>query len=172
MAEGTTIFQHWIFSKIILPFLLITTLVYAILEKTKLFGDGKHQINAIIAFVIGLTFTGVAYYTDIVNNMILFLSVALVVLFVILLIWGFVWGEKEAGKGFVLEGWMKTVLVILGGVAFLFAIFWATGLNQKMLNALFGQSWSNTFWTNFLFVAVIVIALVLLLKKSKDGGGK
>lgn len=165
----TTIFQHWVFSKFILPFLLIVTLVYAILEKTKLLGDGKHQLNAVIAFVIGLTFTGVAYYTDVVNNMILFLSVALVVLFVILLIWGFVWGEKEAGKGFVLENWMKWILAILGGIAFLFAVFWATGLNQKILDSLFGQRWSNTFWTNFLFIAVIVVALVLLLKKQKDG---
>ena len=171
MAEGVTIFQHWIFSKFILPFLLIVTLVYAILEKTKVLGDKNHQINAIVAFVVGLTFTGVAYYTDIVNNMILFLSVALVVLFVILLIWGFVWGEKEAGKGFVLEGWMKWILAILGGVAFLFAVFWATGLNQKILDGLFGQKWSNTFWTNFLFVAVIVIAIVLLLK-NKGGSAK
>jgi hypothetical protein len=170
MAEVTTIFQHWIFSKFILPFLLIVTLVYAVLEKTKLLGDAKHQLNAIVAFVVGLTFTGVAYYTDIVNNMILFLSVALVVLFVILLIWGFIWGEKEAGKGFVLEGWMKWVLGILAGVTFLFAVFWATGLNQKILDSLFGQRWSNTFWTNFLFIAVIVVAIVLLLKNQSKGG--
>jgi len=172
MTEVTTIFQHPIFSKFILPFLLIVTLVYAIIEKTKLLGDGKHQINAIIAFVIGLTFTGVAYYTDIVNNMILFLSVALVVLFVILLIWGFVWGEKEAGKGFVLEGWMKWILAVLGGAVFLFAVFWATGLSGKLLNTLFGQSWSNVFWTNFLFVAVIVVAIVLLLKNKGGGSAK
>ena len=49
-----TILQHWIVTQFILPFALITGLVYGILEKTKLLGDEKHQLNAILAFIIGL----------------------------------------------------------------------------------------------------------------------
>lgn len=159
-----TIFQSPIFTKFILPFALIVALVYAILEKTKLFGDGKHQLNAIISFVIGITFTGFLAGTEIVSNMVLFLSVALVVLFVILMLWGFIFGKE---KGFELEDWMKYVLGIVAGIAFIAAVIWATGVQDKIITLLFHQSWSNGFWTNFLFAAVIVISLVLLLRPKK-----
>ncbi len=168
MAEEVTIFQHWIFSKFILPFVLIVTLVYAVLEKTKLLGDNKHQLNAIIAFVIGLTFTGIAYFTDVVNNMILFLSVALVILFVILLLWGFIFGDM--GELFKEVKWVRNLLLGIAGIAIVIGILWASGVSGKLVDSLFGQSWSNAFWTNFLFVAVIVVALVLLLRKQGDGG--
>lgn len=167
MAEET-IFQHWIFSKFILPFALIVALVYAILEKTKLFGEGKHQLNAIIAFVIGLLFTGFVYPTLVIQNMILFLSVALVVLFVILLLWGFVFGDAK--EGFKLEKWMKYSLGAIVGIAVIGAVIWATGFYETAIGLLFKQSWSNTFWTNFLFILVIAIAVALVLRplKKKD----
>ncbi len=159
-----TIFQNWIFTKFILPFALIVALVYGILEKTKLLGDGKHQLNAIIAFVIGITFTGFLAGTQIVSNMVLFLSVALVILFVILMLWGFIFGEKEAGKGFILEPWMKYSLGGVAAIAFIGAVIWATGFWDNINGLLFQQSWSNAFWTNFLFAAVVVISMVLILK--------
>lgn len=166
MAEET-IFQHWIFAKFILPFTLIVALVYGILEKTKLLGEKNHQLNAIIAFAIGLLFTGFVYPTLVVQNLILFLSVALVVLFVILMLWGFLLGDKE-GFNIGKEKWMKWVLVIVTGIAFIIGVLWATGVHEKVIGSLFEQSWSNTFWTNFLFVVVIAVALALVLTKKKD----
>ncbi|RLG15919.1 hypothetical protein DRN69_02300 [Candidatus Pacearchaeota archaeon] len=167
MAEET-IFQHWIFSKFILPFALIVALVYAVLEKTKLLGEDKHQLNAIIAFVIGLLFTGFVYPTLVIQNMILFLTVALVILFVILLLWGFIFGDKDK---FEMASWMKWILGVGVGIASVFAILWATGIHDKVIGYLFQQSWSNVFWTNFLFVIVIAVALALVLK-NKAGAGK
>jgi hypothetical protein len=161
-----TIFQNWIFTKFILPFALIVTLVYAILEKTKLLGDGKHQLNAIISFVIGISFTGFLAGTEIVSNMVLFLSIALVVLFVILMLWGFIYGKKE---GFELEPWMKTILAIVAGLAFIAAVIWATGVQDKIISLLFSQSWSSAFWSNLLFAAVVVVSMVLLLKPKGKG---
>lgn len=159
-----TIFQNWIFTKFILPFVLIWALVYAVLEKTKLLGNDKHQLNAIIALVIGITFTGFLAGTTIVSNMILFLAVALVVLFVILLLWGFI---SSGEKGIELQPWMKFGLIGLAGIAFIWAIIWATGLQATVQKLLLGQTWSTTLWANILFVAVIVAALALVLKKPK-----
>src|SRR3989339_40731 len=67
-----TIFQHWIFTQFAFPFLLIWTLVFALLGKTKLLGDNK-QIDSIVAFVIAFVFIGAAYPKDIVHNLVLFL---------------------------------------------------------------------------------------------------
>lgn len=164
----TTIFQNPIFTRFILPFTLVVSIVYALLEKTKLFGEDKHQVNAIVAFSIGLLFVGFVYPTLVVQNMILFLSVALVILFVILLLWGFVFGEIK--EGFKPATWMKIFLGVIVGIAVIFGVIWATGFKDKLVDFLFRQSWSNTFWTNFLFVIIVVVALVLILvgKKKKE----
>ncbi len=164
MAEDT-ILQHWIFSQFILPFLLIFALIYAILEKTKLFGDGKHQLNAIIAGVIGLIFVGAVYPKIVVGNMILFLTVAIVCVFVVMIIWGFIFGDIK--EGFKPATWMKWVLGIVAGIAFIGAVLWATGWYSDAKNFLFDQVWSSAVWTNVAFILVIAIALALVLKTKK-----
>ena len=166
MAEGDTILQGEVFTRFILPFFLIFFVIFAILEKTKLFGDGKKQINAMIAFVVGLIFVSVLYPTQVVNNLILFLTIALVCVFVIMLLWGFIFGDIE--KGFKPEGWVKITLAILAGIAFIVAVIWATGLLDSVGETLFRQTWSKTFWTNFGFILAIAVALALVLA----GGGK
>ena len=165
MAEET-ILQNEVLTRFILPFLLVFFIVFALLEKTKFFGEGKKQINAMIAFVMGLIFVSVLYPTLVVNNLILFLTVALVSIFVILLLWGFVFGDIE--KGFKPEGWMKIALAVVIGIAFIVAIVWATGLYGKIGEVLFQQTWSKSFWTNFSFIIAIAIALALILgQKNK-----
>ncbi len=169
MAEGV-IFQSDIFSRFILPFVLVSVLIYAILEKTKLLGEDKHQVNAIVSFVVGLIFTGVLYPVLVVQNLVLFLVVAVVILFVILLLWGFIFGGKE---GFELSKWMKYVLGGIAGIAVIFGVFWATGIHntvfERIAEILFRQSWSNAFWTNFLFIVIIAVVLALILRGSKGG---
>ena len=48
------ILQHETLTSFVYPFLLIFFIVFAILEKTKIFGEEKKQVNAFVAFVIGL----------------------------------------------------------------------------------------------------------------------
>jgi len=161
-----TIFQHWIFTRFAFPFLLIFFIVFAVLEKTKILGEDKKQLNAIIAFVIGLIFVGVAYPTEVVGNLILFLSVALVVMFVALLLWGFVAGDIK--EGFTPGKYLKPILGILISIAVVIAVLWAAGLHTKVIDLLFRQSWSSTVWTNVLFVVVVAVALTLILIKRKS----
>ena len=162
------ILQSDILTKFAYPFLLIFFIVFAILEKTKLFGEDKKQTNALIAFVIGLIFVGFAYPKEVVSNMIQFLTVAIIVLFVVLLLWGFIFSDIK--EGFKPEKWMKYLLGIIAGIAVVIAVVWATGSNSKIWDWMFDQSWSGDFWTNFVFIVVVAGALGLILKGS--GGGK
>ena len=163
MAEETTILQHWIFSKFVLPFLFIFVIVYAILEKTKIFGDEKHQLNAIISVVVGLIFVGILYPTTVLNNMILFMTISLITVFVALLLWGFITGKAELPQSKV----MRLIAGIAIIIAVAVALLWALGVSNNILDFLFGQGWSSSFWTNFLFVVVIIVALVLVLSGGK-----
>jgi len=160
---GEIFLQNIVFAKFVLPFLLVFFIVFAILEKTKVFGDDKKQINALIAFVIGLIFVGVAFPKEVVENLILFLTVAIVVVFIFLILWGFVSGKELKIES---TGLRWTIgIAILAGV--LVAVLWATGIQGGVLDLLFGQSWSGTFWTNALFVVLVGAALALILRNSK-----
>ncbi len=161
----SNILQSEVLTRFILPFLLVFFIVFAILEKTKLFGEGKKQLNALISFVIGLIFVSVLSPVLVINNLILFLTIAIVAIFVILLLWGFIFGDIK--EGFKPEPWMKIGLAIIVGIGFIAAIIFATGFYDKIKEFLFGQSWSNTFWTNFAFILVIAIALALILYQKK-----
>ena len=163
MANEEIFLQNWIFTKFALPFLLMFFVVFAILEKTKVFGGDNKQINAMVAFVISLIFIGAANQKAIVENLILFLTVALIVAFVALLLWGFVSGDDlQIG-----DTKMKWAAGIIVGVAVVAAVLWATGIQGGVIDLLFYQSWSSTFWTNALFVVAIAAALTLVLRNSK-----
>ena len=172
MAEET-ILQHWVFTRFVLPFLLIFFIVFGVLEKTKLFGSDKKQLNALIALVIGLILVGAASPTLTISHLILFLTIAVVVLFVALLLWGFVSGEEglKFEKAPKPLRWLIGIVIV---IAVIIALLWALGTEATfagvIFNFLFKSDWSKSFWTNLSFVVVIIIALVLVLRKAKGEG--
>ena len=50
-----TILSSPLVVEVLLPFLLVFTLVFAVLDRTKLLGEGKRQINAIISLAMEQT---------------------------------------------------------------------------------------------------------------------
>ena len=166
MAE-LTFLNNWVVAKFILPFTLVFFVLFAILEKTKVLGDGKHTVNAWVSAIIGLIFVSAVFPKEVIGNLILFLTIAMIVIFVSLLLWGFV-----SGGDIKLEGGVKKLAGIVLIIAVIIAVFWAVGLRIEFLNDtinyLFYQSWSGTFWTNVLFIGAIAIALAVVLTKAKS----
>ncbi|VVB80114.1 Uncharacterised protein [uncultured archaeon] len=162
MAQET-ILQHWIFSQFVLPFLLMFFVVFAVLEKTKVLGD-KKQINALVSFVIGLIFVGAAYQRGMTTNLILFLTVAVIVIFVLYVLIGFAFqGEIKIPE----KSSVKVAIVVVAIIAVIIATLWAAGIQWQgvsdTFNFLFDSGWSGGFWTNAVFVLIIAIALAVVL---------
>ncbi|MEK6906734.1 MAG: hypothetical protein AABW81_03865 [Nanoarchaeota archaeon] len=161
-----TILQSEILVNFAYPFLLIFFLVFAVLEKTNLLGDGKHQINALTSFVIGLIFVSALKPKEITGNLILFLTIAIVIVFITLLLWGFVSGS--ALKENILTN--KAVMWIVGIIliiAVVIAVIWAAGIQTEVTDLLFKKDWSSEFWTNFIFVVIVAVALAVIIKTQK-----
>ncbi len=63
---------------VFLPFVLVFTIIYAFLEKTKVFGEeaghSKHKINAIIAVIIGLFVVGSANILNLTNTIVQYIG--------------------------------------------------------------------------------------------------
>lgn len=158
----TTILQSSIFTDFAFPFLLIFFILFGILEKTEVFGDDKHTLNAMISFVVGLIFVASVFPKAIVGNLILFLTVAIVVVFIALLLWGFISGEapKVPAK-------IQALIGILIVVAVAIALLWAMGVATSTFDFLFSSSWSSSFWTNFAFIAVVIIGMGIAIGGSK-----
>lgn len=159
-----TILQHPILTNFVYPFLLIFFIVFAILEKTKLFGEAKRQINALVAFIVGLIFITALSSLDLVSNLILFLSIALIIVFILLLLWGFVYSGE---KGFTPTKSMKVGLGAVITISVVIAVIWAGGFGGNLYNFLFEQNWSSSLWTNLIFLVLIGVALAVVIKSKK-----
>lgn len=163
------ILQAPLLTDFLYPLLLVFFITYAILEKTGILGEqGKsQQINAGVSLMISLIFVGAVFPKLIVANLVQFMSVGMVIIFVGLLLWGFVSGD---GK---LEGKAVKSAGIIIVIALFFAVLWATGLGsplvlavQKLFAFIFDSNWSGSFWTNVIFVGIIVGAVAIVLKKE------
>ena len=163
-----TIFTNPFFIETVLPLLLIFTVVFAILEKTKILGDGKRQIDAIVALVIALIFVAFGRATDIVVRMIPILGVALIVILIFMILLGSVYGE---GK-FEIPGWLKVVVGILVGILVIAMVLILTGGLDYLLGFIYGDN--SGLLINGILIAVIIgaIATVVLSGKKEESGGK
>jgi len=120
--------ENWGFLDVLLPFILVFTIVFAALQKTKILGEGKKQFNVIIAFVMGASIifphiTG--SYQDwigfdpvnVINASLPQVSIILVAIIMVLLIIG-VFGNEVDFAGTSLSGWI--VLMSFIAVALIF----------------------------------------------------
>jgi len=164
MAE--TILSHPFFTELILPFLLVFALIFAILDKTKILGEGKRQINAIISFVIGLLLIAFPFPRSIIVNLMPFLAVVAVILLVFMILYSFATGEKE----FKMSKGLKITFGILIGVALIVALLVTTGYWDSFIGAVSGGE-GSTIATNLLFVIIIIAAIAIVWGSGKGGGG-
>jgi len=75
-------FATELFTKGVLPFLLVFVLVFAILQKSKIFGEGKKQIDALIALALALIVISAGSVLQFLNDIIPFMAIALIILLV------------------------------------------------------------------------------------------
>lgn len=159
------LFTTDLFTKGILPFLLVFVLIFAILQKSKIFGEGKSQIDALISLAIALILIGVPAPREIIISIIPWLAVALVVLFIVLVIYGFS-GEVNKEKGLVLPSWFNKSLLV---VAILFVVILVLVVTDgwEILKSWFSDS--SVFGNVFL---IAIIALVLWIALRGTGSDK
>ncbi len=148
----------------VLPLILVFTLIFAILEKTKLLGDDKKQINALIGLVVGLILIAFPFARDIVVLLMPFLAVSAVILLVFMLLYGFIVGKKD---GDVLDrGWkiaFGAILAIALATFVLIILGWWTPIYDFVVNRGSGQIWMNA-----LLILIIAGAIIAVLKGSSS----
>ena len=153
---------------VILPFILVFTIVFAVLQKVKIFGDKGKQFNIMIALVMGLAVVFphvLGYYPPdqdivlIMNQALPNVSVVIVAIVMALLIIG-VFGGKMAFGGNSISGWIATLAFVV--VVFIFgtaASWW------NMPNFL---AFLNNPDTMALVLVILVFAIIIWFITKED----
>jgi len=170
LVEVIEFLKDFGFFDIVLPFLLIFAVTFAVLEKTEIFGKDKKNINSMIAFVMGLLFVTVPKVVSVVQEALPNIGVMLIVLMSFMILVGFFVSHKE-GKHFFEEQsalkWIFIIVVLVGTtIIFLDALGWWENIWGGAENF-----WSSTLGVTIVFLAIIVGA-ILFIAKDKGGGNK
>ena len=152
------------FLDFVLPLVLVFTLIFAILEKTKLLGDDKKQVNAIVGLVIGLALIAFPYARNIVVLLMPFLAVSATILLVFMLLYGFIVGSKE---GDVLGKWWKVAFGAILAIGLLTFLLMVMGAWDYVYNFIFNEG-RGYVWVNGLLILIIAGAIIAVLRGDSD----
>lgn len=104
MVDFMTVLDQWesfgVFN-VLLPFLLVFAITFAILEKIQLFGQ-KRQINGIIAAIMGILLVRNQYVVGIINRFLPNISLFMIIILMFLLLIGIFAGGSTRFRGSLL----------------------------------------------------------------------
>ena len=165
LSDGTILSSPF-FVNVVLPFILIFVVVFAILQKTQILGRGKKQIDAIVALVIGLIVISFGFATGVIVSLIPFLAVAIVIILVFMILYGMIYKEGE----FDLHKGVKIAFGIIIAIAVLIAAAIATGAWDYIKYNWFVGGDVSVIWTNIIFLVIVVGVIVVVLWPGGRGG--
>ena len=155
--------ERWGIIDVLLPFLLIFVIIFAILQKTKILGEGRKNLNAAVALVVGLLVV-IPHVTGrfppnqdpvlIINDALPQLSIVLVAIIFLLIMIG-VFGQDYVMLGITMPGWIAlfsviVILLIFGGAAG----WWSQG---------FAQSLQDFFGTEGVAVVIMILVFGIII---------
>lgn len=165
--------DQWGLTEVLLPFLLVFVILYAILSKTKVLGDGKKNLNVTVAVVVGLlvviphvmgTLPENKDPVSILNKALPQVSIVIVAIIFLLVLIG-VFGQEQVFLGMTMPGWVVLISVIA-----ILAIFGsAAGWWQPEII----RSIQNFFGTDALSIVIMVLVFGIIIAyiTSEPKGG-
>lgn len=163
---------------VVLPFVLVFTIAFAILEKTRVLGTEeidkvkytKKPLNALVAFVISFFVVGSGELVGILTTVSSQAVILLMASILFLLLVGSFWQEKE--HGVFLEGaYNKLFMVIMFvGIVLIFLNAIKTKSGKSWLD--FGWSWLSKNWNNnwvsaIIFLVIVIIFMYFVLREPR-----
>ena len=157
------ILQSMGFFSIVLPFLLIYSIVYGILVRTKIFGEGAANVNAMVAFVLALLFVAAANVVDVMEAFVPWVGLIAVFIVCFMMISVLVLGGdiSEFAKDY------RKPVIILVFITMVFALISTAGWLDMLVDFVIG--FFSIEEVLGLVVVGIVLALVFAITRSAKG---
>ncbi|MEA3429879.1 MAG: hypothetical protein U9R08_01265 [Nanoarchaeota archaeon] len=163
---------------VVLPFLLVFSIVFAIFEKTRIFGVDrvgdaeytKKNLNAMVAFVIGFLVVASTRLVAVVNNAMANVALLLIVVVCFLLLIGAFFSHKE--DVMIGKGPMRTAFMIIIGLGVILIFMNALGWLYPFINYI-GKYWHTNFVGAILLLVLIVVFMYWVTGgKGSEAGSK
>ncbi len=181
LANAIQFFKDFGLFDVVLPFLLVFTIVFAILEKTKILGveDGKPKKNldSMVAFVIGLLVVATNKIVNALNaalpNVVLLIVVSVSFLLLIGMFWksdemDFMTKHKTLYQGFVIFFLIAVILIFSGSIEKEGGVSWLSYFYDYVM-----KNWGGSVVSSFIMLLVIIFAVYFVAsggKKTESGG--
>jgi len=146
-------------------------LIYAVLQKSKILGDDKASIDALVALSIALIVVAFSWSTDVIINLMPFLAVSLVILLVFMILFGFVASGDEGFKLDDLHKGIKWGIFVLIVLALTIAVLVSTGQWDFVYYNLFVDYGGNSWLSNLILLLVVGGAIVAVVLPGKKTSG-
>lgn len=161
---------------VVLPFLLVFTIVFAILEKTKVFGvdevEGKKytkkNLNSITAFVISFLVIASAELVEIITTVSSNIVVLLLLVVLFLLLVGTFYAEGD--KSVFLEGGWKSLFMVIVFIGIFLIFFDALGFLENIFDFLGGGR--NDIVGSIILLVIIVAFIAWVVQGPKRNEAK
>ena len=101
--------------EVALPFILVFTLTFAVLERSHILGNEKRNLNMIISLVLAFFFIRNEYLVALINRFLPNVSLFMIVMLMTLLLFGIIFGKAYSGLGgsFLTIGAILSVVFII-----------------------------------------------------------
>ena len=158
-----TSLDRWGILDVMLPFLLIFVIVYAILQKTKILGETKKNLSAAVAVIVALLvviphvtgrFPANADPVLIINDALPQVSIVLVAIIFLLIMIG-VFGQDYVMLGVTMPGWITLISFVIIVLIFGGSAGWWTSS--------FGSTLENFFGTEGVAVFIMLITFGVII---------
>jgi len=180
LGKAIEFFRDFGLFDVVLPFLLVFTLVFAILEKTRILGTLKTKegdipnknLNAMTAFVVGLLVVATANVVRTINESIPNIIILVVAGVSFLLMIGVFLKSEELNFKSQHKGWYTAFVIIMfiAVVAiFLNSIYDADGNSYLEVAGFFIlENWDTAIITSLLFLGAMLLAIWYITHDKKD----
>jgi hypothetical protein len=183
LGKAIEFFRDFGLFDIVLPFLLVFTIVFAILEKTRILGTVKikgeehpnKNLNSMVAFVFGLLVVATANVVRTINESLPNIVLLVVVSVSFLIMIGVFMKTEELDLRSKHKRLYMTfiVMMFIGVIAiFLNSIYDADGNSWlEILLYFVTTQWDTAIFTSIIFLAVMVLAIWFITKQKKEKEG-
>ncbi len=153
------------FFDVVLPFLLVFTVTFGVLEKSNLFGKDKKNLNAMLAFTVGFLVVAATQITQAIQLSIPKVAFMLVVLISLLILVGSLMKPQPDGFDFwsTLNNFVKWPVGTVIAIAILGIFLSSVGWLQPIID-FFKLNIASPVISSVIFLAVIVGIIYYILK--------
>ena len=182
MVENSSLYnsiqflQNFGFFDVILPFLLVFTVVFGILEKTRIFGTEKvggkdvprKNINSMIAFTIAFFVIAATQVVNVMQVALPYIMLVLVFIIAFLILFGATMSGKEEMNLWENSPKLRGVFVFGIFVAMIAIILGAFGMLQDLINLIYGGM-RGTVVSSVVLLAVVLGSIWFVMHGSGKG---